>query len=421
MRYQYYSKQKDFYSYISKLVEEGYEIRNHYFLIYILEKGDDEVIVSNLWLWNWKNYKIEVQKYNHHFNIKMPDYTNTNLNLISGIRRNFGFDYGIDIDDQIFGQKYKNVVILLLDGLGKNVLIKNLSKKSFLRSHILKDNVSIFPSTTACATTAVISGRPPIETAWTGWHNYFKEIEKDIILFRGINYYDRKDSNNPTAYDFIPYQRFFDDMKMGRTIHPNFKKPNLKEVLAESLSTLEEDKVQYVYFTEPDNIMHGNGTYSLITKFTLYKIDKLVKKYAEKLPSDTLLLVVADHGHVPVFKTINMYENKVLFKMLKTKPSNDTRCIVFRVKEKYKSVFADTFKMFYEDIYDLYETAEAINRGFFGISDNPHPRINEFLGDFVAIAKSDYLLSSKPDFKFKSHHAGYTEEEMITPVIVFKK
>ncbi|UKI50367.1 MAG: hypothetical protein L6U99_02720 [Clostridium sp.] len=41
-----------------------------------------------------------------------------------------------------------------------------------------EDLISIYPSTTAAATTAAISGLAPLESGWTGWQNYVKEINQ---------------------------------------------------------------------------------------------------------------------------------------------------------------------------------------------------------------------------------------------------
>lgn len=421
MKYRYIRNQKHFYNYLSSLQNKGYKIIKHYFLAYLLAKENEEILVSPFKIKDVNNIQKELERYVHNYAITKPDYSNTNLNIIAGIRNNFGYSFEYKIDDKIFDRKYEYAILLLLDGLGKNVLENNLPEDAFLRKNCFKYVNSIFPSTTACATTAIKSGRAPIETAWTGWHNYFKEINKDIILFCGINYYDRKDRNNPKAYDLIAFKCFFEDMGMGSVVEPDFSNIDFDDTLKRSIENIENDKVQYVYHTEPDECMHRHGTYSKQVKKVLAILDKKVSDYANKLPNNTLLVIIADHGHIPVYKGIPFYLNKEINQMLITRPSNDTRCQVFRVKEEYKNIFKDTFDLYYEDIYDLYETAYLIDNGFFGDKKKAHPKIKDLLGDYIAIAKSDYMLYSKKDFNFKSHHAGYTSEEMIVPIIVYKK
>ena len=68
---------------------------------------------------------------------------------------------------------------------------------------------------------------------------------------------------------------------------------------------------------------------------------------------------------------------------------------------------------------------EALKLNLFGFGDK-HPRLDEFLGDFVAVSISDsiirlqtYLTEGK--VVKKSTHCGLTEDEMLVPVICIDK
>ena len=55
----------------------------------------------------------------------------------------------------------------------------------------------------------------------------------------------------------------------------------------------------------------------------------------------------------------------------------------------------------------------------------PHPshaRFQEFIGDFLAIAKSDLILvySERPKKPFRGQHAGICDDEVMIPVVVCK-
>ena len=71
-------------------------------------------------------------------------------------------------------------------GYNKKTLINNLDENSFLKRHYLKTIHSIYPSTTAASTTAMKSGLSPYTTGWTGWENYFREINKNIVLIENF-------------------------------------------------------------------------------------------------------------------------------------------------------------------------------------------------------------------------------------------
>ena len=423
-KYTYYefSSDIDFYNAVEDLLQRGYVIKRHIFFALELN-GDDNLVLSPVHLNNPDDYENELTNLIPHYDVELPNFNDSVLNIISGFRQNYGFEGKYDVDKEIFDKKYKHTVVLLLDGLGVNVLEKNMDENSHLRIHKFKEVHSIFPSTTAAATTSIKTGKTPLETGWTGWHNYYDKIGKDVILFNGTEYYT-EERTGVSAFKFNPYKPYFHDFGFGSIIEPDFskKKNKLKEVLKRSLKTIKNDKTQYVYWSEPDASMHDIGTYEKEIKILLSRIDKQVYNYAKKLPEDTLLIITADHGHIPV-NTIHFYANKIIMNMLERKPGNDTRALSFKVKDGLGSEFEKMFNFFYSDIYKLYKSEDAINKGFFGDPNGEiSPFIKGFLADYVAFGTSEFILSTKEDdYVFKSHHAGITKEAMFVPIIVFKK
>jgi predicted AlkP superfamily pyrophosphatase or phosphodiesterase len=212
----------------------------------------------------------------------------------------------------------------------------------------------------------------------------------------------------------------------GYIINPDFSKEtkDINDVLSDSLSKLNfpQPIVQYVYWPEPDGIMHQYGTYSNEAKEAIRDINDKVERYSQALPLDTILIISADHGHTPV-KPINIYNCEVLNRYLKTKPSNDSRCVVFRVKDGMGPKFEKMFNSLFGEVFTLLPSKDAIKMGYFGDPNGHiHQRIEDFLGDYVAIATNQFYLNSKENnFIFKSHHAGITKDEMEVPVIVIRK
>ena len=95
-----------------------------------------------------------------------------------------------------------------------------------------------------------------------------------------------------------------------------------------------------------------------------------------------------------------------------------------RVLEDKRTEFVNHFNELYKDSYILYDSNEFINKGFLGDTSKSklNPRIKDFLGDYIAVAISNKYFEYNDDFAgFKSHHAGMTGEEMITPLIIIKK
>ena len=56
--------------------------------------------------------------------------------------------------DEKLAKNYKNVIFMILDGMGTDLIEKNLPETSFIRQHISAQIFSVFPPTTTAATTA---------------------------------------------------------------------------------------------------------------------------------------------------------------------------------------------------------------------------------------------------------------------------
>lgn len=430
--YWYFESQKEFFDVLDTMLEEGYQITDTIHLCVELTKEDHKVILSYLFVEPVdENIKTTIQQYEKEYKLVYPNINHCMLNTIASIRKQYNGQPQYALDEhmeQIFKEKvYKNVIVMLLDGLGENILEYNLEKDSFLKTHHLYTNTAVYPSTTAASTTATVSGLSPIRTGWLGWSNYFKEIKKNIVLFNGTDYF----TDEPTGFsgfDALPYEPFYSDLNVNGSIHqPNFakRKYQFKAILKHSLKAIKKKKqnVQYVYYTQPDGLMHEYGTFDERVIEVLKRMDEDLKWYSNKLPKDTLLIISADHGHTNV-KPIDFYQCKTIYKMLLHKPANDSRCITFCVKEEYRKVFPEIFTSIFGYAYEILPSSEAIRLEYFGKKDEQvHTRAYDFLGDYVAVAKNEYYFNYKGENGevFQSHHAGITADEMLVPVIVYRK
>lgn len=406
--------QEEYFKTLSNLMNDGYQVLESKFPYLKLSKEND---IVELDLEIPRPLKKEIVK---------PNYDNSLINIIDSIKSNYGKTSKYKIDNNIFDKQYKNTVILILDGMGKNILDEFAKRypNNFLSKHLYTYLTAIYPSTTACATTSIKSGLLPIETGWSGWANYFKEVDKDLVLFNGTDYYTGQ-NYNINAYTVLPYKPYFETLNIkGTYVEPDFSLNNhkLEDVLSKCLSNFTKGiQTMYVYDTEPDGMLHKLGTLNDEIYKTLNKYSKQIEKFYKRLPSNTLLLISADHGHIDS-TNIKFYLDEYLYSMLIRKPTNDSRCLTFKVKENKKDEFKSYFESIYSNVYDLYSKDEFLDAGFMGQSETMPSRLSDFLADFVAIAKTDYTFALKEKaLEMKSNHAGITGEEMIIPLIVLKK
>lgn len=136
---------------------------------------------------------------------------------------------------------------------------------------------------------------------------------------------------------------------------------------------------------------------------------------------DTLFIVTADHGQIDIEGEVNFYSDDILNGMLEIHPYMEPRAVAFKVKEGRREEFAKYFTSKYAEDFELHESRELIEKGFFGDVGDKAP----LLGDFVAIGtythKQAVMVAPIDDFKFKGHHTSLTEEMLVPLIIIAKK
>ena len=109
------------------------------------------------------------------------DYRHSLVSLISSVMKHFGLAPAHETlpeADALLGRKYRNVVLLLFDGMGMSVL-ETLPPDSFLRKHLAGTISSVSPPTPTAATTSVLTRLEPIEHGWLGWSSWFENRALD--------------------------------------------------------------------------------------------------------------------------------------------------------------------------------------------------------------------------------------------------
>lgn len=364
---------------------------------------------------------------------------NTLVNLSNSILKHFGAETFHDtnpiIDKELEG--YKKVVLVLFDGMGQNIVRKHLKEDSFIRSHYVTTINSVFPPTTAAATTSVLTGKYPVENGWLGWTEYFKQYDRNIILFRGIDYNTGEELNKPgetnIANAIFPIDYIFDLIERANPhakafnisrfpVQPNGPK-SLNEgakMVCEKLKENEECFIYY-YWDSPDYEMHAYGIDHKIVKKEVLKAQRFLKK-AIKHSKDTVYILIADHGHINV-AFLDMCIREDIYSLLSKPITLEKRTPSFFVKPGKEAEFVALFKKYYGKWFELYTKEEAFKMKLFG-EGKPAEGVEDVLGDFIAVSTKEYALFASKELShidnFKGHHAGGTKEERLIDVSIFK-
>ncbi|WP_235070218.1 alkaline phosphatase family protein [Turicibacter sp. TJ11] len=373
-----------------------------------------------------------------------PNYERCILNTMATIMNYYGIKTGhqtLPEVEEVLGKKYKNVVLMVFDGMGIDALEKNLKPSDFLNQQIKAELTSVVPSTTTAAMTAYYGGKSPFEHGWLGWSLYFKEYGRCIDTFINTDSYTGEALAFPHAgHELMGYTHVCDQVEattnhevkayMVEPSYINYRGKNqkigvddakgfFKEV--EKLCQTDEEKFVFAYWTDPDKTMHSTGCYSKETKEKLQEINDLLKQLSETM-EDTLILVSADHGLIDVEPKIYLNEYPELMDCFLMPPFIEGRLMSFFIREDLKDVFKERFNQLFSDDFILLTRQEALEKGLFGPG-QPHKKTLDFIGDFIACATSTKLFDYMPviktkKFEFTATHAGLTREEMLVPLIV---
>ena len=99
--------------------------------------------------------------------------------------------------------------------------------------------------------------------------------------------------------------------------------------------------------------------------------------------------------------------------------SLEPRAVNFFIKPDKKEIFEELFNKYFSNDFDLYKMEDVIKSKLFGDGEE-NEIFRDALGDYLAIGKTDKTLLYIGSEELKSQHAGYTDDEILVPLIVIK-
>lgn len=363
--------------------------------------------------------------------ILFPNYENGLVNVMSSVSKHFQVPSGhnsLDNLDKTLGKnKDNNVVLVVFDGLGYNILKKNKKYCPFLNEHLKQSVSSCFPTTTMAARTTILSGLNPIEHGWLGWDMYFKKYDNVITLARNyVKGTKEKITDYNIAKTLLKYEPITDKVssikgcKGSVVTYYKGKGPSFKANIKKIKKITRNNMKNYVYFycNEPDHTFHKYGTDAKQSLKMLKKLDRWFKKLCKSLKNSTVI-AVADHGHLNVdYITLSDYPDVI--NMLKGNFSGDSRVAIFRVKDEYKKTFPLEIKKVLKDDFIIMKKSEVIQKKLYGTG-LKNEYFNDALGDYFAIGVGNKAIRYDDKVHMhKSAHSGITEDEMLVPLIIYE-
>lgn len=379
----------------------------------------------------------------------LPNYKDGSIvNLMSSIKKSFGgkslYQPLNNFDDSSISNK--NVVLLVIDGLGYEYLEK-YGKESFLYKNLKGKMTSVFPATTASAMTSFATGVAPQQHALTGWFMYLKEMGMTSIILpftsrAGEFKFWEKNINYEDIYE---QKSFFEDLKANSFSikHKSYSESKYSLLTSKGAKTLGHSNLNgffrqinkalnnngrkfiLAYWAKFDSICHREGTDSKKALEHFKELDKKISTLAKSLKDkNTTVIVTADHG------LINTEEKERVLKLenypkladtLSMPLSGEPRVVYCYVQPSKVKEFESYIKTNFKNYCVMYKSEELIKKGFFGLFE-PHRKLKNRIGDHTLIMKENYiikdLLLGENQNIFIGNHGGVSKEEMFVPLII---
>lgn len=364
--------------------------------------------------------------------VKLINYDNSILSVSSSILKHYNCEARHktnELLDKRLERNPRNIVLVLLDGMGAHSLKELLPPKAFLRQNMVDEISSVFPPTTVAATTSVLSGLSPVEHGRLGWYLYYEEIKDNVTVFTNIRQTTGKPASEENLADkYMPYKDIFTQIRENSNAKSylissfsEFKCRSSAQMFKEAKAICEDgnENFIYCYWYNPDTDMHEHGTRNWRVKKDMYILNSQVRRFCEEV-KDTTVIVIADHGLVDI-EWDSISEHPKINAMLRHKPTIERRAASLFVHEGLQEDFAKQFRKEFGDKFMLLTRREVLEGGMLGEGEK-HKMIDEFLGDFLAVSTDKWSLDGqKGDSDMRASHAGLTKEEMTVPLIVVER
>jgi Type I phosphodiesterase / nucleotide pyrophosphatase len=362
------------------------------------------------------------------------------------------------------GKQYKNVILILVDGLGLN-WFQNVRQNNPALAAIWNDLLgqatlapltSIVPSTTSAALTTLWTGAAAAEHGILGYEIWLKEygVVANMIFHTAISFYGdfgglKRAGFDPETFLHVPtlgphmQQHNIQPYALTHRAISNsgLSRMHMKDVNVVPCRTLEDQwynaqhilgqktdqqRYLYIYWSIIDEMSHAYGANDprVAQDFISFSqsLAAFLKKLRAEIDEDTLVLLTADHGHLPTprnphFELVNHPE---LLSYLTIKPTCENRLPYLFIKPGCEEKLKKYVDQQWPNQFKLIPSEQALQAGLFGIN-GMDVRTPERIGNWIAVPQGDtYWWWSDEKNPLLGRHGGISFTEMLVPLIGWK-
>lgn len=366
------------------------------------------------------------------------------------------------LDPLLSGGPYRHVVLVVVDGLGITLLDK---LRAAARARRLNDPwtallnratqaalTSIVPSTTASALTTLWTGQPPAAHAVTGYEIWLKEYG---VIINAITHTPINFAGDPSGMRRAGMlsETFLRVPTLGPHLaahgvqplayhvhaitHSSLSTMLLPEVSSVGFRTLSELWVtlranlraaagrtySYAYIGEIDELSHRFGPEDERVLLEVLQLGRQLELFLKMLRdpalAGTLVLVVADHGHIstPLDARYDLIRHPRLLDCLVMRPSGENRLPFLYLRPGREDEARRYILETWPGKYHIYPTAQLLEAGLFGPG-KPNPLALERMGDWTIVPQDGaYWWWGAKENHLLGRHGGVSRAEMLVPLL----
>jgi len=392
----------------------------------------------------------------------IPDYAGYSITAIPGLIRTLfsdrvpGAEPLLSVLSPILPPRPEKVLLLVLDGVGYYHLRRLLADYPDLNLHRLIDSgamipvTSVFPPTTVSALTTYSTGLTPQEHGMVGYRLYLRETAAITNMIRlSLLGNDKGDSalaagidvktflGLPTLYAHLRHIGVESHILLGKyiaksglssllydgnaTLHPVV---NFSDMLVSARRILRRAKGRTflsLYWGGTDAIAHTYGPWTDEFTAELRSIDTLLGRELLDKVGDTLFIISADHGFVPMRES-DYHEISHIPELehgLLLPPVGEPRASYLYLRGGSRKRVQEAIEEYLSGGLVAIDSETALSSGLFG-QGRVRPQVHDRIGDLIVVSTGPaaILHPYKDAVKLKGMHGGLTKEEMLVPLIV---
>lgn len=321
----------------------------------------------------------------------------------------------------------RQIVVLVIDGLGWNQLQSRASLAPVLSSLDGGAITTVAPSTTATALTSITTGTPPGDHGVVG---YRIDVEGEVLnvlrwttqqgdarlridppTFQPVDPFVTQSATVITRSEFAQSGFTMAHLAGGDFVGYRTTASMVHEVDAHLQAG---DRLVYAYYDGLDRIGHEYGHGGHYDAELAY-CDRFAGQILDLLPSGSAMIVTADHGQVVTGDNIIEFHPEVA--ALTDSMSGEARFRWLHCRRESSAELLATASRYHGDDAWVVSVDQVVDEGWLG----PHVSVSarSRLGDVAVVAKgaAAFLDPADGGHSLIARHGSLTPDEMLVPLL----